>query len=155
MKKCTKCKETKELEAFYKNKQYKGGYTSECKACNTARRHTRYKANKATEAIRNAKYYKKNKEKVSERHRIYYQNNKWMYHLAFLRRKEVIKRATLPGYEEEIKEIYENRPEGYHVDHIIPLQGETVCGLHVPCNLQYLPAAENIAKGNKLLDVVQ
>lgn len=49
---------------------------------------------------------------------------------------------------EEIKEIYANRPEGYHVDHIIPLQGELVCGLHVENNLQYLKATDNCSKNN-------
>lgn len=47
-----------------------------------------------------------------------------------------------------IEVIYANRPPGHHVDHIIPLKGENVCGLHVPNNLQYLPAAENIKKSN-------
>lgn len=40
----------------------------------------------------------------------------------------------------------------WHVDHVIPLRGEDVCGLHVETNLAVVPAVVNIRKGNRRLD---
>jgi hypothetical protein len=59
-------------------------------------------------------------------------------------------KRTVPWSElEQIKEFFNNCPNGFVVDHIIPLQGELVSGLHVLSNLQYLTASENSAKRNK------
>jgi 5-methylcytosine-specific restriction endonuclease McrA len=49
----------------------------------------------------------------------------------------------------KIKLFYKNCPKGMTVDHIIPLQGTIVSGLHVYENLQYLTHEENSRKGNK------
>lgn len=48
-----------------------------------------------------------------------------------------------------IRAFYLACPRGFHVDHIVPLQGEVISGLHVFSNLQYLPKRENLSKGNK------
>jgi hypothetical protein len=39
----------------------------------------------------------------------------------------------------------------WHVDHILPLQGKYISGLHVPSNLQVIPSTLNICKANKFL----
>lgn len=39
--------------------------------------------------------------------------------------------------------------EWHHVDHIVPLQSDLVCGLHCEANLQIMPALENQRKGNR------
>lgn len=65
------------------------------------------------------------------------------------RRKRLQQHTPIWATRQEIVAFYENCPEGFHVDHIIPLKGKLVSGLHTLANLQYLPAKENMSKGNK------
>ena len=43
----------------------------------------------------------------------------------------------------------------HHIDHIHPLQGKFICGLHCPSNLQILTESENCAKGNKFIPYIE
>lgn len=52
---------------------------------------------------------------------------------------------------ERIRDFYLNCPEGMHVDHIIPLRGRLVSGLHTVNNLQYLSVKDNLKKGNNFI----
>lgn len=89
---------------------------------------------------------RKNKPRVngnSARRRSYKLNAvpKWMTKADFVAIQEWYQLA---------KDLQWLSEEKLHVDHIIPLQGENVCGLHIAANLQILPASENIRKGNRL-----
>lgn len=103
------------------------------------------------------KWHKENPERVREIKRAWDKRNKKekykkaRYYASNRRARKI--QATPRWLTEKdemwMKSFYYNRPEGYHVDHIYPLNSDWVCGLHVPKNLQYLTASENCRKNNK------
>lgn len=65
-------------------------------------------------------------------------------------RKRKIKETKLKSVnDQDMIKIYMECPDGFQVDHIIPISHELVSGLHVPWNMQYLSKRENMAKSNK------
>ena len=123
-----------------------------CKSCLIEARKLWYKTDrgKILKSISDNKYYEANKEKLIEKAHTYYGNHKSKYKYLSKKRKWRIKIAT-PSWADlnKIREFYENCPDGYEVDHIIPLRGKNISGLHVIENLQYLTKKENRAKSNK------
>jgi 5-methylcytosine-specific restriction endonuclease McrA len=105
-------------------------------------------------------WYAQNTERAKNTHKLYRQNNRaFMRALSSHARAMFAKRtpAWLTADDQwlinEIYELAELRTQttrvDWHVDHIVPLRGKTVSGLHVPSNLQVILAAENLRKGNR------
>lgn len=159
MKTCTKCLKTKEFKEFKPDPRYKGGHTTWCKLCfieysrNTKQAQKWSAANRARSNSIKANYVLKHRDAVKAAKKKWYEANK-KHQLALTRKYQTRKINAAPKWLNDIqlqqmKIMYKNCPKGYHVDHIVPLQGKNVCGLHVPWNLQYLPASENVKKSNK------
>lgn len=134
---CTKCYEIKEFQHFYKTKDKSLGILSSCKSCKDSQ---------------NTKYRSKNRASYLEYLKQYRISHAGEYR-ARARKYNLAKAKRVPSWAdlEKIKQIYVECPKGFHVDHIIPLQGELVSGLHVENNLQYLLPQDNLSKSNKYI----
>lgn len=101
----------------------------------------------------------KNKERHVAKRKEYWASNKAKSaHLTRLRDARKLQAtpawADLSAIErlyEEAQRVSQETGTPHHVDHIVPLAGHEVCGLHVETNLRVIPAVENMRKQNKLL----
>ena len=119
-----------------------------------------YEANKENVIARAQARTDEDKRRYKKNHKI---NNPDMYkEMTSLRRRRF--RDATPRWLTDVQkmeirlkyrlaiELSRLTGERHAVDHIIPLHGETVCGLHVPWNLQVLTQKDNLLKYNKLID---
>lgn len=98
-----------------------------------------------------SKWQKQNRGRMNEIARAFHRRNPEKREAFTALRRAAKLQATPPWltaeHKAQMREMYRTRPQGHEVDHIVPLQGENVCGLHVPWNLQHLPMLENRKKG--------
>jgi hypothetical protein len=132
---CSQCKEAKELSEYGNDKASPSGAKSVCRECESKFYSKLTQEQKDIRLDRSGTYRRENPEKM----RVYSMNAQ----------AKRLKRIPAWSETEEIKEFYSNCPQGYEVDHIIPLQGKKVSGLHVLGNLQYLTIEENRSKSNR------
>jgi len=177
LKRCNGCGIEKPHDAF--SRAQKGdsfGLASRCKECRAkknldwhfsnpdrARRNRRkyYANNRDAEIAQATGWRKSNPERHLENYRSWALDNR-----THLTAKQNARRAAQmqampqwlsPIHRAQIQEEYDVAKAvtvqtgiEHHVDHIVPLQGKTVCGLHVPWNLQVITARENLSKKNKV-----
>ena len=179
MKRCSKCNVDKPLTVFSKCAANKDGLNRWCKECSKAAKKEWYEKNAEAEKAKAMQYhyenYEKNKEiKIKNSHE-WQKNNRERYReiakrcyektkhkkFAWQALARAAKRNAVPKWineelKQEIQKFYidarsRTKETGinYEVDHIVPLMGENVCGLHVPWNLRVITRYENRSKANR------
>ena len=158
---CSSCKVKKDQSEFNKNNSCKSrGYDYYCKLCRKAVSKSVYEADKQKSKENSYAWKAKNPEKAKA---IVDRVHKKYPHLRASRsaKYRAYKGKASPKWLTEsdllhIKAKYQlaamfNRctEQRWEVDHIIPLKGKNVCGLHIPNNLRVIPATENRCKQNK------
>lgn len=94
--------------------------------------------------------YKENKKHIKERVKNWQQDNVGKLNgYTAKRRAAIIDRTPIWANQKKIDFWYECVPKGFAVDHVIPLQGERISGLHIETNLQWMTPSKNSKKGNK------
>ena len=175
MKTCTHCKQEKPFEAFYISSTHKSGYVSWCKVCESERCKAKFERRRERHLAKAKKWREENPdankaavqawresnpERTAAMYRDWAQRNRDKVNATWMRRDAAKKNRT-PSWLtvddhwmiEQAYDIAAKRTQvlgiQFHVDHIVPLQGKTVSGLHVPWNLQVIPAKLNQQKSNR------
>ncbi|MDB5885830.1 MAG: hypothetical protein JWR74_2001 [Polaromonas sp.] len=121
---CSTCKAVKDAGMFGVRKSKPDGLTSQCNNC----KNVRYKQENNARVLEGTTYRKSRVKRATPL---------WS------------KRADLLPFYELAQQLKNDTGIDHHVDHIIPLLHEFVCGLHCPANLQVIPWRVNLSKGNK------
>ena len=153
MKRCSICEEALPADSFYSKKNSRDGLHPYCKPCTRAKSNARHHAKRDEILPKMREYYAKNADKWDGYgNGLPYQRRKAQ---ARQRAKGRIMPWNDPSAEDfvyyaasVIEKVYGGK---VHVDHVIPLNGKRVSGLHVHSNLQLLNQSANLRKASKWL----
>jgi hypothetical protein len=167
MKQCTKCLAVKPFTSFYaQSMNSKDGYQSHCKACDNLRK-IQWKLKNPEIAKEHSKKAESNRKDSVDRKEWKKQHRK-LPHIKASRNALYTKRRAakiqrtpkwlterdlkvIKGFYAIAQMLSTVNNEEWHVDHVIPLQGKFVSGLHVPSNLQLMRGIDNETKRNEYL----
>lgn len=168
LKECKLCKQVKSVSEYSFRKD-SGRYRNECKVCLAARQklqrvlngdHVRqidrdsYARNIESKRQQKKVYREKYKDIIRERKSLYKKTHRAVVNAANMRRETFKRNASVSWADNsKILSFYTKAKRfeawlgtSFHVDHIVPLSNEIVCGLHNEFNLQVLTATDNIRK---------
>jgi 5-methylcytosine-specific restriction endonuclease McrA len=161
---CKSCHNLKAKAWADSNRDKTRGYTNQWKKSNPDKVKDYNIINSKSQSILKLKWLKNNPEKVSNSCRKWRKSNPGKVNHNHAKRRTAKLNCTPKWLTvddlQKIQDFYieaakRTRDTGvsHQVDHIIPLQGKTVSGLHVPWNLQILTKVENSSKNNKLIQI--
>lgn len=164
---CKVCRNARRKAAYYKDPAKEVAASSAWNKANPERlranRKRAYHRNPEPIRAQASDYYSKNVDRVKA-YQKKWRNENPAACLALKAKRRARKLKATPNWltrehHAEIEDFYliastltAHMGEPYHVDHIVPLKGSRVCGLHVPWNLQVLTGVENSRKKNRMPD---
>lgn len=171
---CSKCSMEQSIDKFHRGAVW-------CKTCVHEYDKAIYRKNRKEVLARKKQYRRENKEKVAAAMRKWMSENaekvreyQRIYRKSYYTSAENLaarnldasgrrhtqrkatpkwanKKAMLAIYM-KARRLTQETGVDYHVDHVVPILGRNVCGLHTEQNLQILSAIENSRKNNRLID---
>lgn len=181
VRRCYRCEEHKPLVDFGNYAKGPGGLRYYCRACNKKAGRARYEANReqyVAQALAWAKANPERKREIAAKaaqayrakypERPYQASKRWadanpLKRAAYDAKKKAARRIRVVSWDAELDQLVSDEAAhlkqlreqvtgfAWHVDHVIPLQGKQVSGLHNAFNLAVVPALFNVRKKNSVV----